>query len=111
MTRDTLPTTHAPVPPDWDHARGRAVDREMLDNCFSGWNGEATLPCMRIHADPVLRNLQVYTPIGADFFCVEPVSHVPDAINRPALPDDQAMSVLPPGETLTCQMTFQPDDT
>src|SRR5882757_74109 len=111
MTRDALLATHAPVPPEWDHTSGRAVDREMLDNCFTGWNGQATLPGMRIHADPVLCNLQVYTPTGADFFCVEPVNHVPDAINCSRLPDDQAMSELAPGETLNCQMIFQPGDT
>jgi aldose 1-epimerase len=53
-----------------------------------------------MEASAAFRNLQVFTPDWADFFCVEPVSHVPDALNRPELPADQAMHVLRPNETL-----------
>ena len=31
---------------------------------------------------PLFGHLIVYTPPGEDFFCVEPVSHMTDAINR-----------------------------
>jgi aldose 1-epimerase len=107
MNRDALPVTHTPIPADWDHAHGRGTDHEPLDNCFTGWRGEARLPGMRIGADPVMRNLQVFTPEGADFFCVEPVSHAPDAINRP---DQPGMTVLAPGQTMAGSMTFEPTD-
>ena len=63
---------------------------------------------MRIAADPIFTNLQVFTPTGADFFCVEPNSHIPDAINRPELADGQAMRVLEPGQTLRGSMIFAP---
>lgn len=106
--RDMLPATHEPIPAAWDHTRGRAVDSERLDNCFTGWRGEATLPGLRIVANPILANLQVFTPTGADFFCVEPVSHVPDAINRPGLPNARAMTVLARGETLNGSIAFFP---
>jgi aldose 1-epimerase len=55
---------------------------------------------MRIEATEVFRQVQVFTPSWADFFCVEPVSHVPDALNHTDLPADQAMHVLEPNETL-----------
>jgi aldose 1-epimerase len=106
LNRDALPVTHGPVPEAWDHAGGRAMDGEPLDNCFAGWNGEARIPGSRIQADAIFGNLQVFTPAGADFFCVEPVSHVPDAINRPDLPKSQAMTVLEPGQTLSGSMTL-----
>jgi aldose 1-epimerase len=109
INHDNLPTTHEPISAAWDHTHGRAVDGESLDNCFTGWSGNARLPGMRIDADPVLRNLQVYTPPGADFFCVEPVSHVPDAINRDGLPEGQGMTVLGREQTLSGSMTFAPD--
>ena len=108
LTRDALPVTHEPVPAAWNHAGGRPVDREPLDNCYTGWVGEARIPGMLITADPVFGNLQVFTPAGADFFCVEPNSHIPDAINRPGLPADQAMTVLAPGQTLAGSMKFSP---
>jgi aldose 1-epimerase len=110
FTRDALPITHGPIPEEWDHANGRPVDREPLDNCFTGWHGVARIPGMRIEADPIFANLQVYTPTGADFFCVEPNSHIADAINRPGLPATQAMTVLEPGATLSGSMRFTPDD-
>jgi galactose mutarotase-like enzyme len=60
-------------------------------------------------ADAVFGNLQVFTPAGADFFCVEPNSHVPDSISHPELPAAQAMTVLAPGQTLSGSMMFAPD--
>ena len=84
------------------------MDDERLDNSFTSWRGAADIPGMRITADPIFANLQVFTPPGADFFCVEPNSHVPDAIHRPDLPASQAMTVLSPGQTLSGSMTFAP---
>jgi aldose 1-epimerase len=101
---DALPSRHGPVPAGWVHADPRPVAESRLDHCFTGWDGAADIQAgpasLRIEASTVFRHLQVFTPSWADFFCVEPVSHVPDAISRPALPSDQAMHVLEPGETL-----------
>ena len=106
-----LPVSHGPVPSEWSHAAGRAVDDAPLDNCFTGWAGAAATARIRIEADPVFGCLQVYTPAGAGFFCVEPVSHAPDAINR-TLPPGQAMTILPSGlpagGTLRGTMRFSP---
>ena len=101
---DGLPLRHGPVPPDWRFSEPWAIAQSRLDNCFTGWDGVAAIDAgpasLRIEADGVFRHLQVFTPSWADFFCVEPVSHVPDALNRPDLPADQPMAVLQPGETL-----------
>lgn len=99
-----LPVRHGAVPPAWDAAAGRPVDAAPLDNCFTSWPGIAGLPDLRLEADPVFGNLQVYTPAGQDFFCAEPVSHAPDAINR----DPMDMTVLAPGETLRGTIRFLP---
>jgi len=108
INRDALPVTHGPIPPEWSHADGRMTDHEPLDNCFTGWNGAARIPGMRIDADPVFGNLQIFTPRGANFFCVEPVSHVPGAIDRADLAGPQAMPVLAPGQTIGGCMTLSP---
>ena len=108
LNADSLPSAHAAIPAGWTHAHGRAVDREALDNCFTGWTGTAELPALTIRADAVFGNLQVFTPANADFFCVEPVSHVPDAFHLAALPGGQAMTVTRSGETLRGAMTFSP---
>jgi aldose 1-epimerase len=101
---DVLPDRHRPLRADWQHAIPRPVSESRLDNCFTGWDGIADIQAgpasLRIEASAVFRQLQVFTPSWADFFCVEPVSHVPNALNRPGLAADQAMHVLAPGETL-----------
>lgn len=97
---DALPRTHGPVPREWEHGRSRRVARSRLDNCFTGWPGTAEVlagrASLRIEADAAFGNLQVFTPGWADFVCLEPVSHVPDALNRPGLPPAQAMRRLAP---------------
>ena len=101
---DMVPTQRTAVPPDWDHATARAVGSVALDNCFEGWDGVATLAwpdrTLTIEASEIFRHLIVYTPAGQDFFCVEPVSHANDAINR------DGMHVLAPDETLRGAITF-----
>lgn len=101
-----LPIGQSAIPPALAHAEGREVGSIRLDNCFSGWDGVATLglgfATMTIEATDAFRHLQVYVPEGEDFFCVEPQTHRPDAINTP-----NAMTALPPGETLSGSITFR----
>lgn len=108
----TLPLEHGPVPADWDHHQSRRVAESRLDNCFTGWGCTAEIHAgpasLRIQASEVFGNFQVFTPHWADFWCAEPVSHAPDAINRPGLPPGQAMRVLAPGETLSGTVRFEP---
>lgn len=107
---DSLPSQHTKVPREWDHGTARPVGSVRLDNCFTAWNRRAQIAGIAggitIEAQNAFRHLQVYTPSGEDYFCVEPVSHVPDAINRPALPTDQGMHVLEPGEILSGSVTI-----
>ncbi|MFT4151890.1 MAG: aldose 1-epimerase [Paracoccaceae bacterium] len=74
--------------PDW-------APREALIR----WPGEAVE--IRLTATGALRHLHVFVPDDRPVFCAEPVSHLPDAINRPALPQ---MDVLAPGESLSGAM-------
>lgn len=77
-----------------------------LDAHFPGWAGEARLAwpgraALNLRAGGALaRNLHVFVPGYAEAVCLEPVSHVPDVINRPALAPFGAMAMLAPGETL-----------
>jgi aldose 1-epimerase len=51
--------------------------------------------------------LIVYTPAGDDFFCVEPVSHMTDAINRMGSVAEHGLRILMPGEELRGDVTFR----
>jgi len=107
---DALPAQHADVPRAWDHANGLPVEQSRLDNCFTAWNRAARIAGIgggvTIEAAAAFRHLQVFTPAGDDYFCVEPVSHVPDAINRGDLPPGHGMHVLQPGESLSGAVTI-----
>lgn len=75
----------------------------LVDNTHDGWDGEAWIESgdrtIRLTAQGT-RWLHLYMPPGEPFFCAEPVSHLPDAVNR----DDQGMTVLAAGETLAIAM-------
>lgn len=49
----------------------------------------------------------IYTPQAHDFFCVEPVSHIPDAVNRREPPEMTGLTALPPGETMRLECRFE----
>src|SRR4051812_30372193 len=95
---DSLPNRPGPVHADWQHTTARSVSQSRLDNCFTGWDGAASIEAgpasLTFEASAVFRQFQVFTPHWADFFCAEPVSHIPDAVNRADLPVEQAMHVL-----------------
>jgi aldose 1-epimerase len=75
------------------------------DRHYAGWDGVAVLrrPDMTVILQAEgdwARNLQFYAPEGLPVVCLEPVSHVPDVINRPGLAGFGAMRVLAPGAAL-----------
>jgi aldose 1-epimerase len=105
---NALPDRLVPMPEAWDHASGVAVGAVTLDNCFNGWDGAAHLDlgavAVTIKASAAFGHLQIYTPPGEPFFCVEPVTHRPDALNDP---EGQGVPPLAPGETLAGVVTFR----
>jgi aldose 1-epimerase len=109
---DALPRTHGGLPPEWMHVQPRPVSQSRLDNCFTDWDGQAAWRAgsvsLQIDACSTFRCLQVFTPVWADFFCAEPVSHMPDAINRRDAPSGQGMCCLTPGETLRGTIRMSP---
>lgn len=93
-----------------------AVDELDLDHGFFGWDGVAMLEWpatglrLTLSADEPLRFLILYTPPGADRFCVEPVSHLPDAANwRDELPN--GWRAIGPGEVLEGRIRLQLEST
>ncbi|MBB5692432.1 aldose epimerase family protein [Muricoccus pecuniae] len=104
LTRDArnLPTGCAPS----DGLDGGEEVFGGLDTHFVGWDGNARLqlgdmPFTLIGEEAWSRNIQVFAPRGATILCAEPVSHVPDAANRPQLARFGAMRRLARGESIT----------
>lgn len=94
-------------------SRGDELAREeLVDHCHTGWPGvaEILLPeeglRLALTASRALRWLHIYSPPGKDFFCVEPVSQMPNAVNRSAPPALTGQKLLGPGERLEAQVTL-----
>ena len=104
----SLPGRLVKIPPAWDHTHGLEVGAAALDHCFSGWDRVARLDlgavALTIEASPAFGHLQVYTPLGQAFFCVEPVTHRPDVLNDPS--ELRGIGV-PAGESLAGAMTIR----
>jgi len=100
---EVLPIEHMSVPAAWDFSKPRRVDSVVLDHCFDGWDGHATIAWPRrrlrlaLSATETFRHLVIYVPEGQPFFCVEPVSHANGAVGR---------SRLAPGATLAGTISF-----
>lgn len=109
MDAQQLPVQHEERSDAWAVAPVRGA--RTIDNCFSGWTQRARLAwpgrALELTASPELTHLHVYAPAEGDFFCLEPVSHRPDAINGPA-GERGAMRILRPGEVLSAWMRLAP---
>lgn len=108
---DGIPLGLAPAPEKWRFEGGRPMKDVEVDHCFSGsegrfaigWEGRPFAVRMEAEGAP---HAIVYAPRGEDFFCAEPVSHVPDALNRPEGPDVTGLRALAPGESMTLRCRF-----
>jgi aldose 1-epimerase len=76
-----------------------------FDNIFDGWSGPAHIRDEKfsLHVRSSLPYLVVYAQQDKDFFCVEPVSHVNNAIHM-SDPAAHGLRTLQPGESLEASM-------
>ena len=100
-----LPTRRVPQPGiDGD------VAHLAFDHCFEGWKGAARIRddklSMRLTSS--LPYLVVFTPGGKPYYCVEPVSHVSNAIHM-AEPAVHGLRSVAAGETFDAWMKLAID--
>jgi aldose 1-epimerase len=103
---EVLPLREVPTPAQWAFEPARNIAEQPLDNCFGGWDGVATLSwpdrSVSIHASGC-KYLHVYSPSGSDFFCVEPQSSPPGALEREA----GKVADVGPGKQVSIRVRFQ----
>ena len=114
--QDMIPGAPSPLTEENDLSLPRPVKDLQLDNAFSAGSrgarmvwGDADLSVV-MTASETLRHLIVYTPPGEDYFCVEPVSHAPDAVNSNQPHGITGLSILQPGETLAASVSLIIED-
>ncbi|MDP1899495.1 MAG: aldose 1-epimerase [Rubrivivax sp.] len=79
-----------------------------FDHCFEGWHGPAQLrdEKLSVRLSSSLPYLVVYTPESKPYYCVEPVSHVSNALHM-AEPAAHGLRALAPGATLDAWMKLE----
>jgi aldose 1-epimerase len=84
------------------------VSHLNFDNCFEGWKGPARIRDEKfsLQLTSSMSHLVVYTPQDKDYFCVEPVSHVSNAIHM-ADPAAHGLRTLAPGESMEASMALE----
>lgn len=107
-----LPVRSVPTDsiPEWNFFAPRALPDDLMDNCFSGWTGQARIIqpelgiAVSVSASPPLAHAMVFSPgAQANFFCFEPVSHGIDAINQTGAP---GMVVLDDGDMMQLEVSI-----
>jgi aldose 1-epimerase len=98
-----LPTRRVPQP---------GIDADVayldFDHCFEGWQGPARVrdEFMSVRLTSSLPYLVVFTPPTRDIYCVEPISHITNAIHM-ANPAAQGLRTLQPGERFEAWMKLE----
>ncbi|MEC9249480.1 MAG: aldose 1-epimerase [Pseudomonadota bacterium] len=106
-----------PVPARWDFHQSRPVEGLVVDHCFSDWDGTALISwpgtglAVEMTCSPNARHATVFSPAvddgaGPGFFCLEPVTHVSNALNF-ASPAEAGIEVLQPGATMSLVMQLK----
>ena len=98
-----LPTRRVPQPGiDGD------VSHLAFDHCFEGWKGPARIrdDKLSLRMTSSLPYLVVYTPETSPYYCVEPVSHVSNAIHMTE-PGAHGLRTLDAGATLDAWMKLE----
>lgn len=108
-TPDMLPDREVAADTLGDWSRGaRVMGDTLIDNVYGGWDRHAIIARgdgLRIAVTASGADwLHVYRPPNSADFCIEPVSHCPDAINR-----TDGMTVLAPGAATQLSMTIRID--
>ncbi len=104
-----IPVGKKRVAGKYDFTAPQIIDDQDIDNVYSDWTGQAEITWQdQRHQVRLSSNVGasvLYIPKGEDFFCLEPVSHITNAINMPdcALP----MQSIAPNARFSAAFLFE----
>ena len=113
----TFPIEPVAVPPELDFS-GNPVIMPMaeVDKHYAGWDSRETLISqpslgyrLKVSGAEALTNVHIFVPENNSAFCVEPVSHVTDVVNRRDLKTFGDMTPLATGESMAGTMWLEPE--
>ncbi|MBB4184452.1 aldose 1-epimerase [Sinorhizobium terangae] len=95
-----------------DFAEGNRLPARWMNNAYDGWDGEAAIEwperqlALRLEAEGSFECFMIYSPgADADFFCFEPMTHLPNAHNMPN--EAGGLVALKPGKSLAGTIRFR----
>jgi len=107
---DAIPTEFVQrMPPTWDYNQPSPLKGPMIDNCFSGWDGEARIAypdhgwTLKMAMADCSGYALMYRPPDYDYFCLEPITHPIDAFHMPRQP---GLVELAHGQSMVLKATF-----
>jgi aldose 1-epimerase len=107
---DPIPVSHTNTfPPSWDYNEPAPLEGPLIDNCYTGWDGEAVIdyPDRDLTITMSMEDCNGYSlfyrPPDEHYFCLEPITHPIDAFHVPGRP---GLVFLAKGESLTLRATF-----
>ncbi|MEJ0097754.1 MAG: aldose 1-epimerase [Bauldia sp.] len=99
------------TPPELSFREARRLPATWRNNDYGGWDGLVEIwlgePSLRlsIAADPVFGHLMLYADPEKPYFCLEPQTNAPCAVNH-ADAEELGAIVLPPGKSLSGSVRF-----
>lgn len=90
----------------------RIADAPFVDNTFTGWEGRARIEQPELGLEITLKAsancgfFHIFIPEGTDYFCAEPTTAMPNAVNRLETAEETGLGVLQPGETVAMEMVL-----
>ncbi|WP_426125942.1 aldose 1-epimerase [Pararhizobium sp. PWRC1-1] len=86
-----LPDAPIPIPENLDFTAARPLPPHWINNAYDGWNAKTCIEWpehglgLTVTADGPFNCFLIYSPdVDSDFFCFEPMTHLPNAHNMPS---------------------------
>jgi aldose 1-epimerase len=111
---EKIPSRLNTIPAGQDLWEGNPVATRPVDNVYTDRQGDLRIAWpgeqfgLAIRPSDNLTNTVVYVPVEYNFFCVEPVTHLPNAVNMAGV--ETGVVDLAPGGTLTVAIEFLIED-
>ena len=86
-------------------SRGRVVESLNLDTSFrvGSKKMEMSWPTHSVimESDPIFIGATIYVPPNEPYFCAEPISHAPNAVNSARPREETGLQVIEPGQSIS----------
>ena len=105
-----------PLSAENDFSHGMPLPQTWRNNDFGGWDGQADIRFpsrglgLRLEAEPIFRHLMLYADPTKPYFCIEPQTNAPGALNVMGTRGqaERDAIVLEPGQYLRGRIRFLP---